>query len=124
MTFVAHTPEGVRPPSGAYSTVVEAGPFIFVAGQGPFDVAGNLVGDDCASQTTQVLDNIKTALESVGASLSQVVKTSAFLANISDIGQLNTVYSTYFKPPLPVRTTVQAGLRGFLVEIDVVAYRG
>ena len=42
--------------------------------------------------------------------------------NPSDV-RFNEVYSAHFQAPYPVRTTVEAGLRGFLVELDVIAVR-
>jgi enamine deaminase RidA (YjgF/YER057c/UK114 family) len=52
-----------------------------------------------------------------------VVKVSAFLASLADAPAFNAVYAEHFQAPYPVRTTVEAGLRGFLVEIDVIAVK-
>jgi reactive intermediate/imine deaminase len=121
--FRAVIPDAMRPPSGAYSTVVATEQLVFVAGQGPFDKDGRIVGSDCATQTIQVIENLRHALRSVGCDLANVVKTSAFLASLDDFEAFNSAYAKHFVEPLPVRTTVQAGLRGFLVELDVIAIR-
>ena len=121
--ITALNPPDVRPPSASYSTVVTAGELVFVAGQGPFDASGALVGETCAEQTEQVIENLRRALAAVGCDLSRVVKVSAFLANLADAPAFNAVYSEHFRAPYPVRTTVAAGLRGFLVELDVIAVR-
>jgi 2-iminobutanoate/2-iminopropanoate deaminase len=121
--ITALNPPDVRPPSASYSTVVVAGDLVFVAGQGPFDVAGAIVGETAAEQTEQVIENLKRALAAVECDLSRAVKVSVFLADLADAPAFNAVYSKHFQQPYPVRTTVEAGLRGFLVEIDVIAAR-
>jgi 2-iminobutanoate/2-iminopropanoate deaminase len=113
------------PPAGAYSPAVRAGPFIFLAGQVPKDpYTGELVGSDVQEQTAAVLDNCKRLLESVGASLDNVVSVNAYLESMDDWHAFDDVYRSYFTEPRPARATVGASLRGFLVEISMVAYTG
>jgi 2-iminobutanoate/2-iminopropanoate deaminase len=115
----------VPPPVGAYSPAVKAGGFVFVSGQIPRDpVSGELVGDDVESQTRQVIRNIERALESAGASLSDVVSMVVYLADVDDWGRFNTVYKELMSPPYPTRTAVGANLRGIMIEISAVAYVG
>jgi 2-iminobutanoate/2-iminopropanoate deaminase len=115
----------VSPPVGAYSPAVKAGGFVFVSGQIPRDpVSGELVGDDVESQTRQVIRNIERALESAGASLSDVVSMVVYLADVDDWGRFNTVYKELMSPPYPTRTAVGANLRGIMIEISAVAYVG
>jgi 2-iminobutanoate/2-iminopropanoate deaminase len=115
----------VSPPVGAYSPAVKAGGFVFVSGQIPRDpVSGELVGDDVESQTRQVIRNIERALESAGASLSDVVSMVVYLADVDDWGRFNTVYKELMSPPYPTRTAIGANLRGIMIEISAVAYVG
>ena len=115
----------VPPPAGAYSPAVRAGGFVFVSGQVPRDPAtGELIGDDVEGQTTQVLANVKRALEAAGASLSDVVSMTVYLSDIDDWGRFNEVYKTIMTAPFPTRTALGADLRGILVEISAVAYVG
>jgi 2-iminobutanoate/2-iminopropanoate deaminase len=115
----------VPPPVGAYSPAVKAGGFVFVSGQIPRDpVSGELVGDDVESQTRQVIRNIERALESAGASLSDVVSMVVYLADVDDWGRFNTVYKELMSPPYPTRTAIGANLRGIMIEISAVAYVG
>jgi 2-iminobutanoate/2-iminopropanoate deaminase len=115
----------VSPPVGAYSPAVKAGGFVFVSGQVPRDpVSGELVGDDVESQTRQVIRNIERALESAGASLSDVVSMVVYLADVDDWGRFNTVYKELMSPPYPTRTAIGANLRGIMIEISAVAYVG
>ena len=83
---------------------------------------GELIGDDVGSQTHAVLDRIEHLLGAAGANLKDVVSVTAYLADIGDWDSFNNVYKTRFEPPFPARTTVGAGLHGFLVEISVIAY--
>ncbi len=115
----------VSPPVGAYSPAVKAGGFVFVSGQVPRDpVSGELVGDDVESQTRQVIRNIERALESAGASLSDVVSMVVYLADVDDWGRFNTIYKELMSPPYPTRTAIGANLRGITIEISAVAYVG
>lgn len=111
--------------SALYSPGLRAGDFIFVSGQVPRDPAtGQIVGETIEEQTTQVLENIKAILEAGGATLEDVVKVSAHLADLSLFDRYNRVYVSYFSDPKPARTTVGSQLLGFLVEIDAIAYVG
>ena len=112
-----------KPPIGAYSPAVRAGDFLFLSGQVPTDPeTGALIGDDVPTQTHAVLDRIERVLKEAGATLDDVVSVNAYLADINDWDSFNEAYKSRFQPPFPARTTVGAGLHGFLVEISVTAY--
>jgi 2-iminobutanoate/2-iminopropanoate deaminase len=108
-------------PKGPYSQGRRAGDLLFVAGQVPFDLEGNLVGPGIAEQTRAALQNVQAIVEAAGATLADVVKVNVYLADLEHFAAMNEVYRTFFAEPFPARTTVQAGLLGFLVEIDAVA---
>ncbi len=110
-------------PVGPYSQAIRSGDFVFVSGQIAINPkASKIVAGGIEAQTTQVLENIKNILESVNLSLSDVVKTSVFLSDISNFQAFNSVYNKYFESNPPARTTVQCTLMdGFLVEIDAIA---
>jgi 2-iminobutanoate/2-iminopropanoate deaminase len=116
-------PKAIGPYSQAIS--VAAGKLIFCSGQIPLDpVSGDMVGvGDVRAQAARVMDNLAAVLKAGGSSLSQVVKTTIYLADLADFGAVNEVYGRYFEGPPPARATVQvAGLpRGALVEIDAIA---
>jgi 2-iminobutanoate/2-iminopropanoate deaminase len=112
-----------KPPVGAYSPAIRAGEFIFLSGQVPVSAeTGELIGEDVATQTHAVVDRIERVLAEAGAALSDVVSVTAYLADINDWDTFNDAYKTRFTEPYPTRTTVGAGLHGFLVEISVTAY--
>jgi 2-iminobutanoate/2-iminopropanoate deaminase len=115
----------VPSPAGAYSPAARAGGFLFLSGQVPRDpVSGEMVGDDIESQTTQVMANVKRALESAGATLSDIVSVTVYLADDDDWARFNATYKALMPTPYPTRTAVGAGLRDFLIEVTVVAYVG
>ena len=109
---------------GPYSQAVKTNGMVFCSGQIPLDVAtGEFVSNDVAEQTGQVLKNLSAVLEAAGTSLNNVVKTTVFLADMSDFAAMNEVYARYFSENKPARATVQAaGLpRGARVEIECIA---
>ena len=80
-----------------------------------------VIGSDVGEQTRAVLSNVDRVLKAAGASLDDVVSVTAYLADIKDWAAFNEVYREVFNAPYPARTTVGAGLHGFLVEISVIA---
>lgn len=111
---------------GPYSQAIVSGHEVFTAGQIPLDpVTMEIVGDDVATQTEQVLTNLAAVLDAAGASLTQVVKTTVYLADMGDFPEMNAVYERHFGDHKPARSTVEAaGLpKQALVEIDAIAVR-
>ena len=109
---------------GPYSQGVWAGSLFFSAGQIGLDpVTMNMVGDDVKTQARQVMSNLERVLEAAGATFSDVVKTTIFLADMADFATVNEVYGARFEPPYPARSTVAARElpKGARVEIEVVA---
>lgn len=114
--------EAVPPPSGPYSNAILVDNLLFVAGQGPFDESGRLVGSTFEEQLHKTIDNLELILKAAGADLSSVVKLGVFLRNIEDRPALNAIMASRLGQPFPARTTVPVDLNGFEVEIDAVAY--
>ncbi|MEI6806283.1 MAG: RidA family protein [Myxococcaceae bacterium] len=115
------TPKAIGP----YCLSVQAGNLLFCSGQIALDPETmQLVGASAAEQTTQVLSNITAVLETAGFNLSQVVKTTIFLKNMSDFSAVNEVYAQYFKTNLPARSTVEVARlpKDALVEIECIAH--
>ena len=111
-------------PVGPYSQGIIEGDFIFVAGQGCINPAtGILELGDVRSETKQTFANLKAILEAAGSSLDDVVKCNVYLRDINDFAAMNEVYQTFFTPPFPARTTIQAGALpgGIAVEIECIA---
>ena len=109
-------------PIGPYSQGKKFGDLLFTAGQIGLDADGNLP-ESVADQTRQALVNLSEVLQAGGASLEGVIKTTIFLADMNDFGQVNEVYAEYFGESRPARSTVQAARlpKDALVEIEAVA---
>jgi len=111
---------------GPYSQAVRVGDMLFASGQVGLDPAtGQVVAGGVVEQTRRAFENIKAVLAAAGADLSQVVKTTVFLKNMSDFAAMNEVYASYLAPEgvvPPARSTVAvAGLpKDALVEIEVI----
>ena len=109
---------------GPYSQAVLTRGFLFCSGQIPIDPAtGKMVEGGIEIQTERVLRNLAAVLEEGGASLQSVVKTTVYLADLSDFTAMNGVYGTFFTENPPARATIEAAKlpAGALVEIDAVA---
>lgn len=110
---------------GPYSQAIRVGNMVFVSGQIPFTPEGEQVKEDIREETVQVLENLKAVLMEAGSSLSQVVKTTVYLKNISDFAAVNEVYGRYFFEDPPARACVEvSGLpKAVNVEIEAIAVR-
>lgn len=112
---------------GPYSQAIRCGQFLYASGQIPLDPAtGELVGSDVQAQTERVIQNVQAVLAAAGASLAHVVKTTVFLASMSDFQAMNAVYARYFEgtdrlPPARSTIAVAELPRKALVEIECVA---
>lgn len=110
---------------GPYSQAMRLDHFVFTAGQIALDpVSMEVVGDDVAAQTERVLANLRAVLEAAGASLDTVLKTTVYLADMSDFAAMNEVYGRFFSSTRPARSTIEAGRlpKDVLVEIDAIAF--
>ncbi len=115
-----HAPAAIGP----YSQAIRCGRFVYTSGQIALDPSsGELVGVDVQAQTHRVLQNLQAVLTSAGSSLASVVKTTVFLAHMSDFQAMNAVYASYFTGVAPARSTVAVAElpRKALVEIECIA---
>lgn len=110
---------------GPYSQAIQAGHFLYISGQIPVNPVIGEVPEDIASQAKQSLENLKAILEAAGYSLSNVVKTTIFAADINDFAEVNKVYSQYFTKEAPARSFVAVKdlPKGVKIEIEAVAWR-
>ena len=108
---------------GPYSQGIVLNGIAFFSGQIPLSPeTGEVVGTDITEQTEQVMKNISALLESQGASFTDVVKTTCFLADMSDFSTFNEVYAKYFTGK-PARSCVAVKTlpKGVLCEVEVIA---
>ncbi|MBI3047104.1 MAG: RidA family protein [Acidobacteria bacterium] len=109
---------------GPYSPAIRAGNLLFISGQIPIDPAtGALVGGDITGQTDRVMRNLQALLEAAGLGFEHVIRTTVFLADISEFAAMNECYGKFVADPPPARSTVQVARlpRDAKVEIDAIA---
>lgn len=110
---------------GPYSHGTSYGNLIFTSGQLPVcKEKGGVVDGGITAQSIQSLDNLKYVLEAGGGSLETVLKTTCYLAEISDFAAFNEVYKTYFKADCPARScfAVKDLPLGVKVEVEAIAH--
>ena len=125
MKKIVITTDQAPPVVGPYNQALAAGPFVFVSGQIPMDVKGQMVEGDIVVQTVQVLQNLKAILAAANLTLKDVVKTTVYLADMADFMGMNRTYGEFFPEHPPARTTIQAAAlaKGAAVEIDAIALK-
>jgi enamine deaminase RidA (YjgF/YER057c/UK114 family) len=122
-------PPGMASPA-TYSQVVEVnGPhrIVFLAGQTGQDANGKVVAGGISAQAKQIMENIKTALASVGGGFEHVVKLNSYMLDIDRDGPAyREVRQSYFsnKAALPASTLLQVSRlanKEYLLEVEVMA---
>lgn len=111
---------------GPYSQAVEINGMLFISGQLPVDPAtGEFVEGGIKELTHRSLTNVQNILAQAGLTLSNVVKTTVFLADIADFAEMNEVYASFFQAPYPARSAmaVKTLPKGARVEIECIAVR-
>ncbi len=121
------TPPGTQKPIAPFSPGTLADGVVYVSGTLAFDKDNNVahVGD-CAGQTRQVLETIRSVIEAAGGTLEDVTMNHIFLKEWSDYAAMNTVYAEFFPGDKPARFCIVCGLvrPDFLVEIASIAHLG
>lgn len=118
--FAENAPKAIGP----YSHAIRTGNLLYCSGQTPLNPATMKVDVlDIEGQTKRVLDNLKLVLAAAGLTLTNVIKTNVFLADMGLFSKMNTVYGDYFGEHKPARTTV--AVKGLplqaLIEIEYIA---
>ena len=108
---------------GPYSPAVVFENMVFTSGQIPINPAtGNVEAVGITAQTEQVMKNLGEVLSAAGSSYEKAIKTTCFLANISDFAEFNEVYAKYFtEKPARSCVAVKDLPKGVLVEVEVIA---
>ena len=88
---------------GPYSQAVNVGDLVYTSGQIPIDPAtGAFVEGGIKEQTRQSLTNVRAILEEAGLTMSNVVKTTVFLADMNDFADMNAVYADFSLNHIPL----------------------
>ena len=108
---------------GPYSQACVVGDLVFTSGQIALDPTdGTVCSGGIAEQTERVMQNLDAVLTAAGASFASAVKTTCFLADMSDFAAFNEIYARYFTT-CPARSCVAVKTlpKGVLVEVEVIA---
>lgn len=108
---------------GPYSQAVLVDDTLFVSGNIPVNPATGDVADGIVNQSKQVFENMKAVLNEAGMGFENVVKTTAFLTDLSNFATFNEIYASYFVAPYPARSCVEVSKlpKNVLVEVECIA---
>ncbi|MEA5134712.1 MAG: RidA family protein [Candidatus Fimivivens sp.] len=107
---------------GPYSQGFVVGNLVFTSGQIPVDPATGTVPEGIAAQAHQSCKNVGALLNAAGTDFAHVVKTTCFLADMSDFAAFNEVYAGYFlSKPARSCVAVRELPKGVLCEIEAIA---
>ena len=108
---------------GPYSQAIAVGNMLYTSGQIAINPeTGAVDASDIVGQSEQIMKNLSEILKAAGSSFEKVVKTTCFLANMSDFAAFNGVYAKYFtEKPARSCVAVKDLPRGSLVEVEVIA---
>jgi 2-iminobutanoate/2-iminopropanoate deaminase len=100
-------PPGISPLVPAYSVAIRHGDMVFVSGMtGVKPGTQDIVEGGVAVQTRQTLENIRTALQTAGATMADVVECTVFLVDMADYATMNSSYLEFFRVDPPARATL------------------
>lgn len=110
---------------GPYSQAIDCGSFVYASGQIPVNPATGEIPEGITAQARQSLANVKAILAAAGLTMDNVVKTTCFLANMSDFVPFNEVYAEAFTAPYPARSCVAVKElpKQVLCEVEVIAVK-
>ena len=121
---VVRTDQAPGPFQGApYSQAIRVGGFVFVSGQLGLKLGDGEISGSIAEQTEQIFVNLRAILEAAGSGLERLVKTTVFLADLSEFAAMNEVYARHVGEAPPARATVEVAAlpSGARVEIEAIA---
>jgi len=119
---IISTPEAA-PPGGPYSQAVVVGDLVHTAGATPTRPDGTRVEGDFETQARATFDNLSAVADAAGSSLADAVRVGVYLRDLGDFAAMNQLFTEYFGDRPPARTTIQADLPGFDIEVDAVLVR-
>ena len=117
--FTENAPKAIGP----YSQAVKSGGFLFVSGQVALNPStGDLMNSSIEEQAEQVIKNLRAICEAANTNLSNIVKLTIYITDMSDFSIVNNAMESHFESPYPARATVEvSGLPlGVNVEMDAV----
>ena len=118
--------DGAPKAVGPYSQAVECNGMVFVSGQLPVDPKDGSVPDSVRDRTIRALENVRSIAEAAGCSMSDCVKVTIFMSDISEFPDVNDTYAEMFSEPYPARSCVEVSRipKGMSLEIDAIFVKG
>lgn len=114
-------------PLGPYNQAVLKNDTLYASGQIALNIeTGKLITDNIADETQQVMKNLKAVLAAADMTFENVVKSTIFITDMNNFGEINSVYGSYFDESIaPARETVQVAAlpKNVNVEISIIAVR-
>ncbi|MEN8125248.1 MAG: RidA family protein [Bacteroidota bacterium] len=114
-------------PLGPYNQAVLKNDTLYASGQIALNIeTGKLITDNIADETQQVMKNLKAVLAAADMTFENVVKSTIFITDMNNFGEINSVYGSYFDESIaPARETVQVAAlpKNVNVEISMIAVR-
>jgi 2-iminobutanoate/2-iminopropanoate deaminase len=108
---------------GPYSHAVKSGNLLFLSGQIPVNINGELIQNSITEATEQIFDNIEAILAEEKLTIDNVVKTTVFLKNIANFAEMNKTYEKRMNGNKPARSTIEVSNlpKNAIIEIECVA---
>jgi 2-iminobutanoate/2-iminopropanoate deaminase len=118
------TTDAAPPAAGPYSQAIRTASLLFCSGQIPGDPStGEIVKEDIAGQARRCLENLSAVCEAAGASLTEAVRCTVYLADMGDLPRVNEAYGAFFEGgDLPARVAIGVAALpwGADIEIDAI----
>ncbi len=111
-------------PIGPYSQgVIVDERLLFTAGQIGIDLKTGKLAEELKEQTKLCLEYIKSIVEAAESSMERVIKTTVYLSDMNNFGEMNEIYKQYFKGNYPVRSAIEVARlpKDALIEIEAMA---
>ncbi len=114
--------DGAPSAIGPYSQAIECGDILFISGQIPVDPTTGTMPDTVSEQARRSLSNIRAIAEAAGYSMSDCVKLTIYLTDLSSFAEVNSVYAEFFEQPYPARSCIEVSAipKGAMLEIDAI----
>ena len=110
---------------GTYSQAVKVNGLLFISGQIPLDPSTMELVEGIENQINQVFENINQILKADGMDLTNVVKLSVLLEDLSHFEKVNEIMASIFSKPYPARAAYEVSKlpKGSSVEIETIAFK-
>tara|TARA_B100000927_G_scaffold128660_2_gene103625 strand:+ start:15189 stop:15572 length:384 start_codon:yes stop_codon:yes gene_type:complete len=114
-------------PIGPYNQAVKTGNTLYISGQIPLKASSmELLNGTIKEETQLVMENLQSILEAAGMTFENVVKSSIFIDDMKNFGEVNQVYGAYFdNDTAPARETVAVKTlpKSVRIEISMIAVK-